>query len=71
MIKSETVMSRAVRWLCYGKMNRLYPAGIPAPVLERFGKEWKLLQEYGIEYWNKRTHAGRQIGLRLEPRDDA
>lgn len=31
----------------------------------------RLLQEYGIEYWNKRTHAGRQIGLRLEPRDDA
>lgn len=31
----------------------------------------RLLDEYGIRYWNKRTHAGRQIGLRLERRDDA
>lgn len=31
----------------------------------------RLLREYGIQYWNKRTHAGRQIGFRLEPRDDA
>jgi hypothetical protein len=47
MIKSETVMSRAVRWLCYGKMNRLYPAGIPDPVRERFEQEWTLLQQCG------------------------
>ena len=31
----------------------------------------RLFQEYGIQYWNKRTHAGRQVGLRLPPRDDA
>ena len=31
----------------------------------------RLLQEYGIQYWNKRSHAGRQVGLRLAPRDDA
>ena len=31
----------------------------------------RLSQEYGIEYWNKRTHTGRQVGFRLEPRDDA
>ncbi|MDD5917764.1 MAG: helicase RepA family protein [bacterium] len=31
----------------------------------------RLLQEYGIRYWNKRSHAGRQVGLRLEQRDDA
>lgn len=31
----------------------------------------RLFQEYGIQYWNKRTHAGRQVGLRLKPRDDA
>ena len=31
----------------------------------------RLLDEYGVRYWNKRTHAGRQIGLRLERRDDA
>ncbi len=31
----------------------------------------RLLQEYGIKYWNKRSHAGRQVGLRLMPRDDA
>ena len=31
----------------------------------------RLMQEYGIQYWNKRTHAGRQVGLRLLPRDDA
>ena len=31
----------------------------------------RLFQEYGIQYWNKRTHAGRQVGLRLIPRDDA
>ena len=31
----------------------------------------RLLAEYGIRYWNRRTHAGRQIGLRLERRDDA
>lgn len=30
----------------------------------------RLLQEYGIQYWNKRSHAGRQVGLRLERRDD-
>ena len=47
MIKSETVMARAVRWLCYGKMNRLYPAGIPDPVRERFDQEWTLLQQCG------------------------
>ena len=31
----------------------------------------RLLQEYGIQYWNKRSHAGRQVGLRLAPSDDA
>ena len=31
----------------------------------------RLFQEYSIQYWNKRTHAGRQVGLRLIPRDDA
>ena len=31
----------------------------------------RLFQEYGIHYWNKRTHAGRQVGIRLIPRDDA
>ena len=31
----------------------------------------RLLQEYGIRYWNKRSHAGRQVGLRLAQRDDA
>lgn len=31
----------------------------------------RLFQEYGIQYWNKRTHAGRQVGLRLPQRDDA
>ena len=31
----------------------------------------RLLQEYGIQYWNKRSHAGRQVGLRLSQRDDA
>ena len=30
----------------------------------------RLLREHGIVYWNKRCHAGRQIGLRLERRDD-
>ena len=31
----------------------------------------RLLHEYGIQYWNKRSHAGRQVGLRLSQRDDA
>ena len=31
----------------------------------------RLLQEYGIQYWNKRSHAGRQVGFRLAQRDDA
>lgn len=31
----------------------------------------RLLEEYGIQYWNKRCHAGRQVGLRLAQRDDA
>ena len=31
----------------------------------------RLLEEYGIRYWNKRCHAGRQVGLRLAQRDDA
>ncbi len=31
----------------------------------------RLLQEYGIQYRNKRSHAGRQVGLRLAQRDDA
>ena len=31
----------------------------------------RLLHEYGIQYWNKRSHAGRQVGLRLAQRDDA
>ena len=31
----------------------------------------RLFQEYGIHYWNKRSHAGRQVGLRLAQRDDA
>ena len=31
----------------------------------------RLLQEYGVQYWNKRSHAGRQVGLRLARRDDA
>ena len=31
----------------------------------------RLFQEYGIQYWNKRSHAGRQVGLRLAQRDDA
>ncbi|MBR0392001.1 MAG: AAA family ATPase [Oscillospiraceae bacterium] len=31
----------------------------------------RLLQEYRIQYWNKRSHAGRQVGLRLAQRDDA
>ncbi len=26
----------------------------------------RLFTDYGIRYWNKRTHAGRRIGLRLE-----
>ena len=26
----------------------------------------RLFNEYGIRYWNKRSHAGRQVGLRLE-----
>ena len=30
----------------------------------------RLLQEYGIQYWNKRSHAGRLVGLRLSQRDD-
>ena len=30
----------------------------------------RLLRDHGIVYWNKRCHAGRQIGLRLERRDD-
>ena len=47
MSKPEHIMLRALRWLCFTKMKRLYPAGIPSPVLERFEREWKLLQEYG------------------------
>ena len=31
----------------------------------------RLFLEYGIQYWNKRCHAGRQVGLKLSPRDDA
>ena len=31
----------------------------------------RLEQEYGILYWNKRSHAGRQVSLRLARRDDA
>ena len=31
----------------------------------------RLMHEYGILYWNKRSHAGRQVGLRLTQRDDA
>ena len=31
----------------------------------------RLLQECRIQYWNKRSHAGRQVGLRLAQRDDA
>ncbi len=31
----------------------------------------RLLQDYGIQYWNKRSHSGRQVGLRLIKRDDA
>ena len=31
----------------------------------------RLLREHGIMYWNRRCHTGRQIGLRLEGRDDA
>lgn len=31
----------------------------------------RLFQEYGIQYWNKRSHVGRQVGLRLAQRDDA
>ena len=31
----------------------------------------RLLQEYRIQYWNKRSHVGRQVGLRLAQRDDA
>ena len=30
----------------------------------------RLLQEYGIVYWNKRYHTGRQIALMLQRRDD-
>ncbi len=30
----------------------------------------RLFQEYGIRYWNKRSHAGRLVGFRLEKRDD-
>ena len=47
MIKSEAVMSRALQWLCAAKLNRLFPAGIPAPVWERFNKEWQLMLDYG------------------------
>lgn len=47
MIKSESVILRALQWLCAAKMNRLFPAGIPAPVRERFEQEWKLLLQYG------------------------
>ena len=31
----------------------------------------RLLQDHGIQYWNKRSHAGRRVGLRLVQRDDA
>ena len=31
----------------------------------------RLLQEYGIQYWNKRSHAGRKVEFRLAQRDDA
>ena len=31
----------------------------------------RLFREYGIQYWNKRSHAGRQVGFRLVRRDDA
>ena len=31
----------------------------------------RLLREYGIQYWNKRGHTGRQVGLKLIRRDDA
>lgn len=30
----------------------------------------RLLQEYGVQYWNRRTHAGRLVALQLIPRDD-
>ena len=30
----------------------------------------RLLQDHGIQYWNKRSHAGRRVGLRLVQRDD-
>jgi len=30
----------------------------------------RLWQEYGIQYWNRRSHAGRMVGLRLDKRDD-
>ena len=47
MSKPEHIMVRALRWLCFTKMKHLYPAGIPAPVLERFEQEWKFLLENG------------------------
>ncbi len=31
----------------------------------------RLLREYGIQYWNRRSHTGRQVGLKLIRRDDA
>ena len=31
----------------------------------------RLVQEYGIQYWNRRSHTGRQVGLKLIRRDDA
>ena len=47
MIKSEPVMRRTLQWLCAAKLKRLFPAGTPAPVSERFDKEWQLMREYG------------------------
>ena len=47
MLKSEAVMASTLRWLCYVKMNRLYPAGIPDPVRERFDTEWQRMLAYG------------------------
>ncbi len=47
MLKSKPAMFRALQWLCAVKLKRMFPAGTPAPVRERFDKEWQLMLDYG------------------------
>ena len=47
MMKSEIIMLRALQWLCIAKLKRMFPAGIPSPIQERFDKEWQLMLDYG------------------------